>query len=117
MQRADTGHLPVFHQSNNVTYDITQIKLPTAYNFLPHLLDDSKSLLPAFVHSKGIKTNANIVLGIPTVKRAVQNYLMMTIKSLLNGMNPVETADTLIVVFVAEVCISSRVLRFVDEEG
>lgn len=49
-----------------------------------------------------------MVLGVPTVKREVQSYLMATLKNLLDRMNPAEIADTLIIVLVAEV--SGRVL-------
>jgi alpha-1,3-mannosylglycoprotein beta-1,4-N-acetylglucosaminyltransferase A/B len=87
---------------NNSNYNITNIKLPSIYNFLPHLLNDPNSLRPAFIHSKG-RSGVSIVLGIPTVKRAVQSYLMSTLKNLLSRMNSIETADTLIVVFIAEV--------------
>lgn len=44
-----------------------------------------------------------MVLGVPTVKREVQSYLMATLKNLLDRMNPAEIADTLIIVLVAEV--------------
>lgn len=87
---------------NNGTSNITSIKLPSIYNFLPHFLNDPNSLRPAFVQSKG-RSGVSIVLGVPTVKREVQSYLMATLKNLLDRMNAAETADTLIIVLVAEV--------------
>lgn len=89
---------------NNTTTNMTNIKLPSMYNFLPHFLNDPNSLRPAFVQSKG-RSGVSMVLGVPTVKREVQSYLMATIKNLLDRMNPAETADTLIIVLVAEVSV------------
>ncbi|KOX78301.1 Alpha-1,3-mannosyl-glycoprotein 4-beta-N-acetylglucosaminyltransferase B [Melipona quadrifasciata] len=86
---------------NNTTSNVTNIKLPSIYNFLPHFLNDPNSLRPAFVQSKG-RTGVSMVLGVPTVKREVQSYLMATLKNLLDRMNSVETADTLIIVFPIE---------------
>lgn len=87
---------------NNGTSNVTSIKLPSIYNFLPHFLNDPNSLRPAFVQSKG-RSGVSMVLGVPTVKREVQSYLMATLKNLLDRMNVEETADTLIIVLVAEV--------------
>ena len=87
---------------NNSNYNVTSVKLPSVYNFLPHLLNDPNSLRPAFIHSKG-RYGVSMVLGIPTVRREVQSYLMATLKNLLDRMSPSETADTLILVFIAEV--------------
>ncbi|XP_011494868.1 PREDICTED: alpha-1,3-mannosyl-glycoprotein 4-beta-N-acetylglucosaminyltransferase B [Ceratosolen solmsi marchali] len=89
---------------NSSSYNITNIKLPSIYNFLPHLLNNPNSLHPAFIHSKG-RSGVSIVLGIPTVKREIQSYLIATLRNLLSRMNPLETADTLIVVFIAEIDI------------
>ncbi|XP_034938136.1 alpha-1,3-mannosyl-glycoprotein 4-beta-N-acetylglucosaminyltransferase A [Chelonus insularis] len=86
---------------NNGTSNITNIKLPSIYNFLPHFLNDVNSLRPAFLQSKG-RTGVSMVLGIPTVKREVQSYLLATLKNLLDSMTPEEAADTVIIVLVAE---------------
>lgn len=77
------------------------LRLPTAYHFLPHLLDDPASLRPAYLLSKG-KTGVSIVLGIPTVKRDKQTYLLSTLDNLLVNMDDEEQNDTMIVVFVGE---------------
>lgn len=87
---------------NNGTTNVTNIKLPSIYNFLPHFLNDPNSLRPAFVQSKG-RTGVSMVLGVPTVKRETQSYLMATLRNLLDRMSVAETADTLIIVLVAEV--------------
>lgn len=86
---------------NNATSNVTNIKLPSIYNFLPHFLNDPNSLRPAFVQTKG-RSGVSMVLGVPTVKREIQSYLMATLKNLLDRMNPMETADTLIIVLIAE---------------
>lgn len=46
---------------------------------------------------------ASIVLGVPTVKRESQSYLLPTLASLIASMNEEEKNDTLIIVFIAEV--------------
>lgn len=87
---------------NNTMPNMTSIKLPSIYNFLPHFLNDPNSLRPSFVQSKG-RTGVSMILGVPTVKREVQSYLLTTLKNLIDRMTPDESADTLIVVLVAEV--------------
>ena len=48
-------------------------------------------------------STASIVLGIPTVKRESQSYLLPTLQSLVESMNEEEKNASLIIVFVAEV--------------
>ncbi|XP_013789069.2 alpha-1,3-mannosyl-glycoprotein 4-beta-N-acetylglucosaminyltransferase B-like [Limulus polyphemus] len=43
-----------------------------------------------------------MVLGIPTVKREVQSYLMSTLQNLIENMSPAEKKDSIIIVFIAE---------------
>ena len=45
------------------------------------------------------------MLGVPTVKRESQSYLLSTLASLIDSMNEEEKNDTLIIVFVAEVSV------------
>lgn len=78
------------------------LRLPSSYHFLPHLLDDPSSLRLNYLMSKG-RTGVSIVLGIPTVHREKQNYLMDTLTSLVDGMSPEEAEDVVMVIFVAEV--------------
>lgn len=47
----------------------------------------------------------SVVLGVPTVKREKQSYLMDTLQNLIDGMTVEEANDSLIVVFIAEVRI------------
>lgn len=45
----------------------------------------------------------SIVLGVPTVKRESQSYLLPTLASLIDSMTDEEKSISLIVVFIAEV--------------
>ncbi|XP_050315791.1 alpha-1,3-mannosyl-glycoprotein 4-beta-N-acetylglucosaminyltransferase B isoform X3 [Anthonomus grandis grandis] len=78
------------------------LRMPSSYHFLPHLLDDPSSLRLAYLLSKG-RTGVSVVLGVPTVKRDKQNYLMDTLQNLIDGMTPEDIYDSLIIVFIAEV--------------
>ncbi|CAG0903833.1 unnamed protein product, partial [Cyprideis torosa] len=69
--------------------------------FLPHLLNSPNSLQPAFLFSKN-RADVSVVLGIPTVRRHVQSYLVHTLESLIQNMSPAEREDTLIVVMIGE---------------
>ena len=45
----------------------------------------------------------SIVMGIPTIKRERDSYLLQTLESLLSNLDEMEQDDCLIVVFVGEV--------------
>ncbi|KAL1131161.1 hypothetical protein AAG570_012398 [Ranatra chinensis] len=77
------------------------LRLPSAYHFLPHLLLNPNSLRPAYSISKG-RTGVSVVMGVPTVKREVQSYLLSTLQNLLDSMSLEEKEDAIIVVFIAE---------------
>ena len=47
--------------------------------------------------------SVSMVLGIPTVKRQVQSYLMTTLQNLIDSMSARDLETCLIVVMVAEV--------------
>lgn len=79
----------------------SSLRLPTAFHFLPHLLDDQSSLRPAFLMSRG-RQAVSMVLGVPTVKRDKQSYLMSTLQNLITNMEDDEQNETMIVVFVGE---------------
>lgn len=80
------------------------VKLPSSYTLLPHLMDDMFSLRPAYLLSKG-RTGVSMVLGIPTVKRDKQSYLMDTLQNLLDATTEEELQEVVIIVFVAEVSV------------
>ncbi|XP_068182114.1 alpha-1,3-mannosyl-glycoprotein 4-beta-N-acetylglucosaminyltransferase B-like [Antennarius striatus] len=75
--------------------------LPNIYFFLPHLRQHPSSILPKVVVGQG-RRGVSIVLGVPTVKRVKQSYLVSTLSSLLYGLSFSQQQDLLIVVFVAE---------------
>ncbi|XP_018572245.1 alpha-1,3-mannosyl-glycoprotein 4-beta-N-acetylglucosaminyltransferase B [Anoplophora glabripennis] len=77
------------------------LRLPSSYHFLPHLLDDPSSLRLAYLMSKN-RNGVSVVMGVPTVKREKQSYLLDTLQNLIEGMTAEEANDSLIVVFVAE---------------
>lgn len=79
----------------------SSLRLPTAFHFLPHLLDDASSLRPSFLMSRG-RQGVSMVLGVPTVKRDKQSYLMSTLHNLITNMEEEEQNETMIVVFVGE---------------
>uniref|UniRef100_A0A3P8X245 Alpha-1,3-mannosyl-glycoprotein 4-beta-N-acetylglucosaminyltransferase B n=1 Tax=Cynoglossus semilaevis TaxID=244447 RepID=A0A3P8X245_CYNSE len=72
------------------------------YLHLPHLRHSPNSLVPKTVLGQG-RRGVSVVLGVPTVKRDKQSYLINTINSLLYGLSSSQHQDLLIVVLVAEV--------------
>lgn len=79
----------------------SSLRLPTAFHFLPHLLDDPVSLRPAYLMSRG-RQGVSMVLGVPTVKRDKQSYLLDTLQNLIQNMDDEEQNETMIVVFIGE---------------
>lgn len=90
-------------KNNTLSRMPSSLRLPSVYHFMPHLLDDPNSLKPAYLLSKGpARQGVSMVLGIPTVKRDKQSYLLSTLNNLITNMNEEERNDTLILVFVGE---------------
>ncbi|XP_066576213.1 alpha-1,3-mannosyl-glycoprotein 4-beta-N-acetylglucosaminyltransferase B [Amia ocellicauda] len=75
--------------------------LSNVYFYLPHLKKHTHSLLPNIVLGHG-RAGVSLVLGIPTVKREKQSYLLSTLSSLLYDLTSEEKDDCLIIIFVAE---------------
>lgn len=63
-----------------------------------------------------MRTNVSIVLGVQTVVRDTQNYLPVTLGSLLDGMGA-ERDDCLVVVFVGETNRTKVCLHFGGSDG
>ncbi|KAF9797221.1 hypothetical protein SFRURICE_006203, partial [Spodoptera frugiperda] len=80
---------------------ITQLRIPFVYQLLPHLMDDPQSLKPAY-HMSGGRSFCEIVVGVPTVKRDKESYLMVTLTHLVTELSPADVNNTLIVVMVGE---------------
>ncbi|XP_028314816.1 alpha-1,3-mannosyl-glycoprotein 4-beta-N-acetylglucosaminyltransferase B-like isoform X2 [Gouania willdenowi] len=75
--------------------------LPNIYIYMPHLTQHQDSLVPNVVLGRG-RRGVSLVLGVPTVKRNKQNYLLSTLGSLLYGLTASQQQDLLIIVFMAE---------------
>ena len=89
--------------SASITSDLIQV--PSISAFLPHLLNSPDPLRPAYrrASSKSSRNAATIVFGVPTVRRPVESYLLSTLANLIVNMTPEESAQAIIVVFIAEV--------------
>ncbi|KAK3564455.1 hypothetical protein QTP86_022635, partial [Hemibagrus guttatus] len=74
---------------------------PNALLFLPHLKENQDSLQPRVYLGQG-RSGVSLVLGIPTVRRQKQSYLVNTVSSLLFDLTPKQKTDIIIIVFVAE---------------
>ncbi|MCJ8733763.1 hypothetical protein PDJAM_G00227330 [Pangasius djambal] len=75
--------------------------LPYALLYLPHLRENHDSLQPR-VHLGQQRSGVSLVLGIPTVRRQKQSYLVNTVSSLLFDLTPEQKTDIVIIIFVAE---------------
>ncbi|XP_030045247.1 alpha-1,3-mannosyl-glycoprotein 4-beta-N-acetylglucosaminyltransferase B [Microcaecilia unicolor] len=82
----------------------SRLSLPllNLYFYLPHLLEQEDSLQPNIIFTQG-RTGVSLVMGIPTVKRSKESYLMGTLNSLFYEMSAEEKNDCLVIVFVAEI--------------
>ncbi|KAE8278186.1 Alpha-1,3-mannosyl-glycoprotein 4-beta-N-acetylglucosaminyltransferase A [Larimichthys crocea] len=74
---------------------------PNIYIYMPHLRQHPDSLKPNVALGQG-RRGVSIVMGIPTVKREKQSYLVSTLGSLLYSLTSSQRQDLLIIVFVAE---------------
>ncbi|XP_030224735.1 alpha-1,3-mannosyl-glycoprotein 4-beta-N-acetylglucosaminyltransferase B isoform X1 [Gadus morhua] len=77
------------------------LPLPNIFSYLPHLKEHVDGLAPNIVLGQG-RRGVSLVLGVPTVRREKQSYLINTLSSLLFGLTPSQCADLLIIIFVAE---------------
>ncbi|XP_010217988.1 PREDICTED: glycosyltransferase 54 domain-containing protein [Tinamus guttatus] len=78
------------------------VHLQNMYCYLPHLREYEDSIFPNVVIGQE-RTGVSLVMGIPTVKREKQSYLMNTLHSLLYGLSEEQKNDCVIIIFVAEV--------------
>lgn len=69
--------------------------------YLLHIFNDPNSLQPALKWSKR-KTQPEIVLGIPTVKRSNESYLGQTLKSIFDNIDDNDDNDVLVILMIAE---------------
>uniref|UniRef100_A0A7M4ENQ7 MGAT4 family member D n=1 Tax=Crocodylus porosus TaxID=8502 RepID=A0A7M4ENQ7_CROPO len=73
--------------------------LANMYYYLPHLQEHEDSLRPNVVISQG-RTGVSLVMGIPTVKREKQSYLIDTLNSLFFDASEEQKNDCVVIIFV-----------------
>jgi hypothetical protein len=81
--------------------DQPHVNFSNSVKFLPYLSGQHQILQPKFAQTKNRR--AELVIGVPTIKREKTSYLLETLKSVLDAMNELEKADTLVVIIIAEV--------------
>ncbi|NXC99883.1 MGT4B acetylglucosaminyltransferase, partial [Certhia familiaris] len=75
------------------------------YYYLPHLREYEDAIFPNVIFGQQ-RTGVSLVMGIPTVKREKQNYLIDTLNSLLYQLSEEQRKDCVIIIFIAEcVCL------------
>ncbi|NWU44633.1 MGT4B acetylglucosaminyltransferase, partial [Hylia prasina] len=72
------------------------------YYYLPHLQQYEHATFPNVIFGQQ-RTGVSLVMGIPTVKREKQNYLIDTLHSLLYQLSEEQMKDCIIIIFIAEV--------------
>lgn len=97
-----------YENINENTIDLLKngFQLPPSFSYLAHLHGKHDMLSPSFRRqtnkSNFLRNNVTYIIGIPTVKRDKQSYLIETIKSLIDNLNPDDIDRLLIVIFIAE---------------
>jgi alpha-1,3-mannosylglycoprotein beta-1,4-N-acetylglucosaminyltransferase A/B len=88
------------------------LAVPNIYDHLPHLLRNQKALSPVVRISKN-RRHVQMTIGIPTIKRSKVSYLITTLRSLIDNLQPSERSEVLIVVFFAEL---NGLTEFITEQ-
>ncbi|XP_010007228.1 PREDICTED: glycosyltransferase 54 domain-containing protein [Chaetura pelagica] len=78
------------------------VHLTNMYYYLPHLREDEDAVFPNVIFGQQ-RRGVSLVMGIPTVKREKQHYLINTLHSLLFELSEEQKNDCVIIIFVAEV--------------
>uniref|UniRef100_A0A8C8B5U4 MGAT4 family member D n=1 Tax=Otus sunia TaxID=257818 RepID=A0A8C8B5U4_9STRI len=78
------------------------VHLTNMYYYLPHLREYEDAIFPNVIFGQQ-RTGVSLVIGIPTVKREKQHYLINTLHSLLYEFSEEQKNDCVIIIFVAEV--------------
>ncbi|KAJ6668745.1 hypothetical protein lerEdw1_012228 [Lerista edwardsae] len=87
----------MLHFRNRLPVHLTNIQY-----YLPHLQEHEDGIQPNIVIGQG-RNGVSLVIGIPTVRRVKETYLMNTLSSLFYEMSKEEKENLVIVIFVAEV--------------
>ncbi|NXI23814.1 MGT4B acetylglucosaminyltransferase, partial [Sterrhoptilus dennistouni] len=77
------------------------------YYYLPHLREYEDAIFPNVIFGQQ-RTGVSLVVGIPTVKREKQNYLIDTLHSLLYQLSEEQNKDCIIIIFIAEVSLHGK---------
>ncbi|KAM6075864.1 alpha-1,3-mannosyl-glycoprotein 4-beta-N-acetylglucosaminyltransferase-like protein MGAT4D isoform 5-T5 [Chlamydotis macqueenii] len=77
------------------------VHLTNMYYYLPHLREYEDAIFPNVIFGQQ-RTGVSLVMGIPTVKREKERYLINTLHSLLYELSEEQKNDCLIIIFVAE---------------
>ncbi|KAI6069543.1 Alpha-1,3-mannosyl-glycoprotein 4-beta-N-acetylglucosaminyltransferase-like protein MGAT4D isoform X1 [Aix galericulata] len=78
------------------------LRLTNMYYYLPHLREYEDAIFPNVIVGQQ-RSGVSLVMGIPTVKREKQSYLMTTLHSLFYELSEEQKNDLVIIIFVAEV--------------
>lgn len=88
--------------ANTSNFQLADISIPGIADYLPYLLEKSMAgLTPALRVSKN-RRSAEVAIGIPTTRRPDTSYLLGTLRSLIDNLDPGDRSRVLIVVFMAE---------------
>ncbi|KAG8196642.1 hypothetical protein JTE90_006552 [Oedothorax gibbosus] len=82
--------------------DTLDLQLPSLHHYLPHLMNSFDGLQPA-LKIAGSRTGVTMVMGIPTVKRPIESYLIPTLENLIENMDESEREDAILIVCIAEI--------------
>ena len=89
----------------------SMLNLPSIYNYLPHLARKNQTLdprrmrnvtIPSSDDSGGLTRKKKFAIGVPTVHRAKQLYLIETLNSLLKSLSKSDMARIVIIVYIGE---------------
>ncbi|XP_054248314.1 alpha-1,3-mannosyl-glycoprotein 4-beta-N-acetylglucosaminyltransferase-like protein MGAT4D [Indicator indicator] len=78
------------------------VRLTNMHYYLPHLQKYEDGIFPNVILGQQ-RSGVSLVMGIPTVKRQKQDYLINTLHSLLYDLSEEQQNDCLIIILVAEV--------------
>uniref|UniRef100_A0A8C0IJP9 MGAT4 family member D n=1 Tax=Bubo bubo TaxID=30461 RepID=A0A8C0IJP9_BUBBB len=91
-------NLRVYWKGLNLTRKLP-VHLTNMYYYLPHLREYEDAIFPNVIFGQQ-RTGVSLVMGIPTVKREKQHYLINTLHSLLYEFSEEQKNDSVIIIFV-----------------
>uniref|UniRef100_A0A8C8B8B1 MGAT4 family member D n=1 Tax=Otus sunia TaxID=257818 RepID=A0A8C8B8B1_9STRI len=93
-----TNHTGLSWKGLNLTRKLP-VHLTNMYYYLPHLREYEDAIFPNVIFGQQ-RTGVSLVIGIPTVKREKQHYLINTLHSLLYEFSEEQKNDCVIIIFV-----------------